>query len=216
MPDFEVRSIYAPTEVKVDEQRNVGIIEAFASIFGNVDSYGDRMMPGSFKRTLAEWADKGDPIPVIFSHQWDNPMAYLGEVVAAEERTIGPKQGLWYRGEIDLSRPAVAHTFALLKRRLVTQQSFAFRAQRVQYVEEDGEAWPIREVYDVDLYELGPTLLGANNETELIQAASARRRQAAEQLHRGPGDAPRTVDPVKQARVVELLSRPQHSLERAK
>lgn len=215
MTEFEVRSIYAPTEVKVDQERNVGIIEAFASIFGNVDSYGDRMMPGSFKRTLEAWQAKGDPIPVIFSHQWDNPMAYLGEVVAAEERTIGPKQGLWYRGEVDLARPAVAHTFDLLKRRLVTQQSFAFRAQRVQYVEEDDQTWPIREVYDVDLYELGPTLLGANNETELIQAASARRRAAKQQLHRGPGDARRTVDPVKNARAVELLSRPKHSPEGA-
>ena len=32
-----------------------GSFQAYASVFNNVDRGGDRMLPGSFKRTLAKW-----------------------------------------------------------------------------------------------------------------------------------------------------------------
>lgn len=55
-----------------------GIFGAVVSVFGNVDSVGDRVVPGAFKASLARWQASHDPIPVIWPHQWDNPEATSG------------------------------------------------------------------------------------------------------------------------------------------
>ena len=70
---------------------DAGTFEATVAVFGNVDLGGDRIVPGAFKKTLAKWAESGDPIPVILSHQWDNPMAHIGVVNEAKEI----ETGLW-------------------------------------------------------------------------------------------------------------------------
>jgi HK97 family phage prohead protease len=52
-------------------------------VFGNVDSYGDRMVKGAFARTLEE---KGMP-PVVWSHEWATPP--IGNVESATETDEG-------------------------------------------------------------------------------------------------------------------------------
>jgi uncharacterized protein len=170
----EVKSYAAAA--KAAPEVGEGVIEAFASVFGNIDSYGDRMVPGAFTRTLGEWSAKGDPIPVIWSHRWDDPLAHIGVVVDIAEREIDGKVGLWYRGQLDLDGAFAAKVYRLMVERRVTQQSFAFTTAKAQYVDEanDSPFDMIREVTDVDLYEVGPTLIGANQQTALLEAASAR------------------------------------------
>lgn len=170
----EVKAVRASFKAADGADGEKGYFEAFASVFGNVDHYGDRMIEGAFKNTLAEWAEKGDPIPVIHSHRWNDPDAYVGEVVEAAEKTIGGKSGLWYRGKADLDHAPAARVFTLMKRRLITQQSFAYDVVKAQYVEEENDGpWPeVRELHEVGLHEVGPTLLGANSDTDLLEAAS--------------------------------------------
>ena len=50
--------------------KNGGNVEALVSVFGNVDYQGDRVMKGAFDVSLLKWAVSGDPIPVIWSHDW--------------------------------------------------------------------------------------------------------------------------------------------------
>src|SRR3954452_22350002 len=57
-----------------------GQFVAIVSVFGNEDSMGDIVRPGAFTSTLQDWADSGDPIPVIWSHDWDAPFAHIGTV----------------------------------------------------------------------------------------------------------------------------------------
>lgn len=145
-----------------------GQFEAIVSVFGNVDSVGDRVMPGAFKATLAEWAALGDPIPVIWSHRWDDPEMHVGRVLEAEERA----EGLWVRAEIDLEDDAhvARQVNRLLKGRRVTQFSFAYDVDEAADVTTDGVT--VQELRKLTLYEVGPTLLGANQETELLAAKS--------------------------------------------
>src|ERR1035441_10553705 len=56
-----------------------GEVEFYAAKFGNVDLVGDRMVKGSFAKSLDEWRKSGNPIPVVFSHKWDDPFAMIGE-----------------------------------------------------------------------------------------------------------------------------------------
>lgn len=154
----------APFKVKAagDGELAEGQFEAIVSVFGNVDSVGDVVVPGAFADTLAAWAAKGDPIPVLWSHDWGDPFSHLGGVVKAEERD----EGLWVRGELDLDNPKAAQVYRLLKGRRVTQFSFAYDVIEGAWVDtEEGSFYELRKL---NLFEVGPTLIGANQETELL------------------------------------------------
>lgn len=139
-----------------------GTFEALVSVFGNVDAMGDAVMPGAFTDTLADWRAKGDPIPVVWSHQSQDPHAHIGQVLDAEERDAG----LWVRGRLDLDAPTAAQVYRLLKGRRVTQFSFAYDVTDAETV--DG----VNELRAVTLHEVGPTPLGANPATELLAVKS--------------------------------------------
>lgn len=152
-----------------------GQFEAIVSVFGNEDSYGDVVMPGAFKADLDRWAEKGDPLPVIWSHDWTDPFAHLGRALAAEERP----EGLWIRAQIDDLdvNPKAAQVYRLLKGRRVTQFSFAYDILQGGYETVGG-----RDVYalrELKLHEVGPCLLGVNQETELLAVKAQRLAQGA-------------------------------------
>ena len=132
------------------------------SVFGVVDRGGDRMMPGAFGKTLADWGEKDAPIPIIWSHMWDNPEAHIGE--ADPDDVVESDDGLLVkRGRIDLDRPFAAQVFHLLERRRVKEFSFGYQVRDFE-VAKDGAY----NLLDVELFEIGPTLKGMNPETELL------------------------------------------------
>src|SRR6476661_5945307 len=80
-PDDQTENDEAPS----DSADGAGTFEALVSVFGTKDSYGEVVMPGAFTRTLEEWAAKGDPIPVYWSHRLDDPDYNIGHVIEAAE-----------------------------------------------------------------------------------------------------------------------------------
>lgn len=140
---------------------------ALAAVFGNVDSYRERIVEGAFTETLAKWAASGDPIPVIWSHAWGDPMLHIGEVVWAKETP----EGLLYKGRLDVAdNPIAAQVYRLMKGRRIKQQSIGFDVLDAGEVIEDGD-W-IFEIRKMDLYEVGPCLVGVNQATELVDIKS--------------------------------------------
>lgn len=147
-----------------------GEFVALAAVFGNVDSYGDRMVKGAFADTLAAWEAKGDPIPVIWSHNWADPFAHIGHVLWARETD----EGLLYKGRLDIDvNPFAAQVHGLMKGRRITQQSFGFDVLDAREIVEDNKG--IFEITKVDLWEVGPCLVGVNQATDLrdIKSRSA-------------------------------------------
>lgn len=143
-----------------------GQFTALVSVFGNVDSLGEVVMPGAFTDTLAQWQAKGDPIPVVWSHQWSDPMSHIGEVLEAKETD----QGLEVTAQLDMSNPTAVQVFKLLKDRRVTEFSYAGEESDFKVV--DSPEGPIIQVGKVDLIELGPCLKGANPATVLMSTKS--------------------------------------------
>jgi phage head maturation protease len=47
-----MQHIICPFEVKNDPGTTDGIVAGYGSIFGNIDSYGDVVAPGAFKKTI--------------------------------------------------------------------------------------------------------------------------------------------------------------------
>ena len=139
-----------------------GVFEAIVSAFGNVDSYGDRVVKGAFADTLAEWKASGDPIPVLWSHLSHDPDYHIGEVLEAAETD----EGLWVKARLDLDEPKSRKIYRLLKGRRVKQFSFAYDVMDGASVKSDGE--DVYELRKLKLYEVGPTLIGVNQETQLL------------------------------------------------
>lgn len=156
-----------PVSVKAVDAEE-GTFEAIVSVFGNKDSYGDIVQPGAFADTLAEWEKSGNPIPVYWSHRMDDPDFNIGHVLEAKETA----DGLWVKAQIDTTGGKGAQVYRLLKGRRVTQFSFAYDVVDGGYekAEDEDEFYALRKL---KLYEVGPTPIGANQETELLAVKTA-------------------------------------------
>lgn len=145
-----------------------GQFEAIVSVFGNVDSVGDVVVKGAFADDLKRWKDSGDPIPIVWSHRWEDPFAHVGYVLDAKETD----EGLWIKGQLDFEgNPTAAQVHRLLKGRRVTQFSFAYDVLEGESVTKDGSHQ--FELRKLKTYEVGPCLVGANQETSLLAAKAA-------------------------------------------
>ena len=113
-------------EVKAEEDgQEPGTFSALASVFGNVDHVGDRVMPGAFKKTLGKWRESGRPLPVILSHQWENPFATIGK--ADPRAVLETDDGLLVQGMLDIEHNDTAkQVHRLMKAGLMTGWSFGY------------------------------------------------------------------------------------------
>lgn len=159
------RASYQIAEFKAVAGGSPGEFTALVSVFGNVDQVGDRVMAGAFTKSLSRWKTSGDPIPVIWSHDWQNPYAHIGVVTDA----VQTPAGLQIVGKNDLDKPFAAQVHDLLITRRVKEFSFAY-----DILDESRAQDGANELNELDLIEVGPTLKGCNPETELIAAKALR------------------------------------------
>lgn len=156
-----------------------GQFKALVSVFNNVDSYGDVVMPGAFKDDLERWSESGDVIPIYWSHQMSDPDFNIGGVIPTDAEET--KDGLLVVGQLDLEDPLpgskAPQVYRLLKGRRVTQFSFAYDILEAGWGKRKSpDSDEEREVYELrklKLHEVGPTPVGANQDTELLAVKSA-------------------------------------------
>ena len=164
-------------ETKADD---AGHFTALASVFGNVDHVGDRMVKGAFAKTLEQWRASGDPIPVILSHQWDDPNYVVGK---ADPRAVyEDDRGLVVQGSLDLSNPVAKQVHKLMRDRLLKGWSFGYTVPNGGQKQNDGA----NEISEVELIEVGPTLKGANPAAQLQEVKSALKAVAPETVTEEP------------------------------
>ncbi|PTR42037.1 hypothetical protein C8K38_111206 [Rhodococcus sp. OK611] len=166
------KNAFAKIKAGPDDGLAEGEFIGYASVFGNVDSYGDVVMPGAFAADLERWAAKGDPIPALFGHNMTDPDYNIGEVLAAEEDETGLKVHV----RLDLESPKAAQVYRLLKGRRVNQMSFAYDVLEGGYEkrkkdgsDESEEFYALREL---KLYEVSVVPIGANQETSILDVKS--------------------------------------------
>lgn len=150
-----------------DDGLKEGQFRALVSVFGNEDSVGDVVMPGAFSDDLAAWKDSGDPLPIIWAHDWRSPESHIGHALDAKETSLG-LEVLAQLDEVDLEDPhsRTSKVYRLLKGRRVKQMSFAYDVLEGGWAERDGHE--VYELRRLKVHEAGPCLLGANQETELL------------------------------------------------
>jgi HK97 family phage prohead protease len=138
-----------------------GVIEAYVSVFGNVDSYGDIVEKGAFTDAVKAFNTDGRYPKGIWAHDWALPIAKTLEMREDE-------RGLYIKAKLILSVPEARKAYDLIKAGVITDFSFGYEINDGK-VEKDG----YRHLYKLTIYEWSPVLVGANNQAMILDAKSA-------------------------------------------
>ena len=142
-------------EVK-DVDTKQGIVSGYFSAFGNVDSDGDIMMPGAFKRSIQDWGPEGKGrIKHLLNHDPSKP---LGKIQVLKEDNYG----LYYESKIG-SHALGADYVKMIESGLIAEHSIGFKTLREQKANEGNQ------IHEVMLFEGSSlTAWGANEATPLL------------------------------------------------
>lgn len=154
-----------------ETEEGSGIFEGYASVFGNVDSYGDKVIKGAFANSLAKsFPNDGAGIPCYWSHRMDDPEFILGKTLSAVE----DEHGLKVRVSLDLDNPKAAAAYRALKAGAVNQMSFAYEVIDSHFVPEKGTKFGgVNELRELNIFEVSVVQIGANTATSIDMVKSA-------------------------------------------
>jgi HK97 family phage prohead protease len=144
-----------------------GTFEAVVAAFDNIDAGGDRVRPGAFKRSLAEWKANNRSIPVLWSHNSEMPP--IGVIQEAKETL----EGLRVKARLFVDdHPSAKAVYAAMKGGALHEFSFGYGVPKggAKKTFEGGKQ--IRDLLDLDLGEVSPVFRGMNPATRLIGAKS--------------------------------------------
>jgi HK97 family phage prohead protease len=140
-----------------------GTFSGYASVFGNVDSYGDTIAKGAFKTTLREWEDKGKYPPMLLQHGGGpfgggvDAMLPIGQWTAMEENSRGLKvDGKLFAMQTERGQ----YIYEGLKAGVLDGLSIGFRTRKATQGTKPGE--PMRTLTELDLVEVSVVTFPAN------------------------------------------------------
>lgn len=67
--------------LQVKDLSEEGTFEGYGSIFGNLDSYGEKVMPGAFAESLARHKREGTKPLMLWQHNPDQPIGVWEDLV---------------------------------------------------------------------------------------------------------------------------------------
>ena len=142
-------------EIK-DVDAKQGIVTGYFSAFGNVDSDGDIMMPGAFKRSIQDWGPEGKGrIKHLLNHDPSQP---LGKIKVLKEDDYG----LYYESKIG-SHALGKDYVKMIESGLIAEHSIGFKTLREQKADMGNQ------IHEVMLFEGSSlTAWGANEATPLL------------------------------------------------
>lgn len=144
-----------PVEYKADGE---GTVEAFVSVFGNVDSYGDRVMLGAFADSISQKLPK-----MVWQHDITRP---IGKTLSAEEIPAGDARlperlkdygALYVKGVFNLNTTDGKDAYEHIKFGSIDEYSFGY-----EEVETTPLADGTKELNKVNIIEWSPVTVGAN------------------------------------------------------
>lgn len=147
-----------------------GTADIIVAAFNNVDSGGDRIMPGAFAKSIATKLPKG-----VMAHNWEKPIA---KTLIAEELLPGDPRlpesvkslgGLFVSVEFNLETQDGAEAYSNVRKGIIDEFSIGFSIPSggSRYVK------GVREITEIELYEWSPVLVGMNRMTGLVGVKGA-------------------------------------------
>lgn len=145
-----------------------GSFSGYASVFGGVDSYGDRIMPGAYKATIPKFLKDGF---VPWGHDW------AGYPVATPLNAREDAKGLWIEAQFHTdaeSQRARQIVSERLERGKSMGLSIGYAAKAFDFVEEEGR--PIRRLTEIDLMEVSLVPVPADDAARVASVKTALKR----------------------------------------
>lgn len=143
-------------EIKADSS---GIFEGYASVFGNVDSYGDIVQPGAFKKTILE---RSNQIKVLWNH--DSYAPPIGKMLSAVE----DGKGLYIKAQL-AQTPRGQEIAELMRAGAIGEMSIGYSTLKYSYEQRDDLKMEVRNLLEVKLYEFSPVNFPANEAATITQ-----------------------------------------------
>lgn len=197
---------FAATQVKtVDADDAPGTFEAIVAVFGNVDSYGDMIIPGAFSDWIKACETNGYA-PPVWTHQWGTvPIGVTQEMAETDE-------GLLVKGRLFIDQaagedhPIARQVYTAMRaqdpfgKSALREFSFAYDIVEMSEHKDEQHGW-YWQLEQLTVIEYGPCLKGANDQTRLVGVKSdlppnGRKRPAhkADPSPEDPQDAPSATD----------------------
>lgn len=159
-----------------DEQAP-GTIEGYASVYGIMDRGGDIVMPGAFKKTLAQWKkDKSLP-PMLWQHDAGAPIGVWTDLIEDDK-------GLKVTGELILDIPDGAAAYARLKKGAVRGLSIGYRSMDDEIDRSTGA----RRLKQVELWEISLVTIPMLKEAQVFGVKGDYRNFNPRELEEALGD----------------------------
>jgi len=124
-------------EFKFDEEK-AGSFSGYASVFGGVDAYGDTIIAGAYKKTIA---NRSRPVQLRWNH--------YGDVIGKWTRIEEDEKGLYVEGELTPGHSKAQDVYALLKHGAISGLSIGYRP--VKYEENDKGGYDLKEIELVEI-----------------------------------------------------------------
>jgi HK97 family phage prohead protease len=145
MKSMETKDLSVKFTMPEDGADDKGAFKGYASIFDAVDSYGDVVMRGAFRKTLS---DKKQ-FPLLWSHDISRP---IGVISAKEDKT-----GLKVEGQLNLDVQLAREIRSLMKQGAVRGLSIGYQTVKDEQ-DTDRKARLLREI---NLWEISPVVFQA-------------------------------------------------------
>ena len=157
---LEQKQIAARLEVKGESEGGILHIKAYGLAFGNIDSYGDIIMPGACDAFLA--SDKADRMALCYQHDFSTVIGKITDKGVDD-------YGMWIEADI-LPTTAGKDAAILLKSGAVKEFSIGYRADKYHYENREGYNYEIRIIDALTVYEVSPVTVAANPSAVLVSA----------------------------------------------
>ena len=160
-PDgLETKQGDARLEVKADGEGGILHIKAYALAFGNIDSWGDIIMPGALDDFLK--SDDADRMALCYQHE---RRTVIGKIT---DKGVDD-YGMWIEADI-LPTTAGQDAAVLIKSGAIKEFSIGYRADRYHYEKREGYEYDIRILDAITVYECSPVTIAANPSAIVVSA----------------------------------------------
>lgn len=157
---LETKQGDARLEVKADGEGGILHIKAYALAFGNIDSWGDIIMPGALDEFLK--SEDADRMALCYQHE---RRTVIGKIT---DKGVDD-YGMWIEADI-LPTTAGNDAAILIKSGAIKEFSIGYRADRYHYEKREGYEYDIRILDAITVYEVSPVTIAANPDAIIVSA----------------------------------------------
>lgn len=152
---MKIKTLDRPFQIK--SIATDGTFKGHASVFGEIDSYRDIVMPGAFKETLKrDYEAKDRKVPMLWQHNSWEPIGVYTEL---KEDDIG----LYVEGELNMEVQKGREAHALMKQGAISGLSIGYATVDFEI---DNKA-QVRKLKAVDLWEISPVTFPAGDSARI-------------------------------------------------